>query len=410
MTSPRWPLVAVVSLLVLVMAAPARAEGWPKMRVFDQGDTVEVLITNVRLIATPALRVNRERIEVQLTGRPPELNLDPDDRLIKRIEIRTFDDRGVGPRWLSIKLRVDHDRVVALTAGAVAVQEDEGVRLRIPRKPLPPGEVAPAAAVTDGAQRGTAATMTAAAPAASDAASPPTAAPTTGEPATTGTAATAGTAAATPTSTTATTGAGAPTPTATTAAPAETPPTSGVGDRATGLAGTTAAEPAPARIAGGSGGPSVGRAVLAIIAIIVIAAGAMAFRRRRGLSPLAGPQLEVIATRHLGGKAKVVWLGAGDRELVLAVGPQQIRLLGQWRRGDAERSAPLALEAGEDEPAFAAGSSQVPRVRGRATAAVSGIMRLRGKVGPLADDVATGDVDADEQWARDILSATGGRR
>ena len=67
------------------------------------------------------------------------------------------------------------------------------------------------------------------------------------------------------------------------------------------------------------------------------------------------------------------------------------------------------------EPAFASGSSPMPRLRNNLTSsAASGIMRLRTKLGPVAvnpdDDINTGDVEADEQWARDILAATGGRR
>jgi len=57
--------------------------------------------------------------------------------------------------------------------------------------------------------------------------------------------------------------------------------------------------------------------------------------------------------------------------------------------------------------------------------AVSGILRLRGRTGQMpaqlpvmtsvptpaiSEDVATGDVEADELWAREILAATGGRR
>ena len=111
----------------------------------------------------------------------------------------------------------------------------------------------------------------------------------------------------------------------------------------------------------------------------------------------------------------MVWLGVGDRELVVAIAAQHVNLLGQWRRGEAdrpvERSQPMRLEAvaAESEPSFATGSTPMPRVRG-VTNAVSGIMRLRGKVAPITDAVATGDSDADEQWARDILAATGGRR
>jgi len=46
--------------------------------------------------------------------------------------------------------------------------------------------------------------------------------------------------------------------------------------------------------------------------------------------------------------------------------------------------------------------------------AVSGILRLRGRTGQMAavlpEDIASGDVVADELWAKEILAATGARR
>ncbi|HSR98014.1 MAG TPA: hypothetical protein VLM79_13230, partial [Kofleriaceae bacterium] len=46
--------------------------------------------------------------------------------------------------------------------------------------------------------------------------------------------------------------------------------------------------------------------------------------------------------------------------------------------------------------------------------AVSGILRLRGRTGQMAavlpDEIASGDVAADELWAKEILAATGARR
>jgi hypothetical protein len=43
--------------------------------------------------------------------------------------------------------------------------------------------------------------------------------------------------------------------------------------------------------------------------------------------------------------------------------------------------------------------------------AVSGILRLRARTGqmPISEAVATGEVEADELWAKEILAATGGR-
>ena len=46
--------------------------------------------------------------------------------------------------------------------------------------------------------------------------------------------------------------------------------------------------------------------------------------------------------------------------------------------------------------------------------AVSGILKLREKAGPafsqFNEEVATGDIDADTLWAKEILAATGAKR
>jgi len=128
-----------------------------------------------------------------------------------------------------------------------------------------------------------------------------------------------------------------------------------------------------------------------------------------------------MAQRSLGAKAKVVWLSAGGREMVVAITPQNVRMLSQW---DKQETAPLP-RAQTVPPA----ESQQP-----ASEAVAGILRLRARTnapfhdaanantldGPrprartyqpeINEDVATGDDDADAVWAREILAATGGRR
>jgi hypothetical protein len=151
--------------------------------------------------------------------------------------------------------------------------------------------------------------------------------------------------------------------------------------------------------------------------LALVGGGVTAFVRRRRKSQPAPERLEIIATRSLGGKSRVVWLGAGDRELVIAVTPQQVRPLAQWRRGAAtgERGfgrvfddardtmdAPLARGTGVDLPRHRTGPIASP--------AVSGLIKLRERVPTVNEDVATGDEDADAQWARDLIAATGGRR
>ena len=152
---------------------------------------------------------------------------------------------------------------------------------------------------------------------------------------------------------------------------------------------------------------------MVLLGLGLVGAGATWFARTRARTPSPIDRLEIIDSRPLGGRARVVWLGAGDRELVVAVSSQQVRLLGQWRR---VRNAAPGSEPSEfdDLPRASLTRSTAPRAKTApatpASAAVSGILRLRDRPAPLADDVASGDLDEDEQWARDILAATGGRR
>jgi len=113
----------------------------------------------------------------------------------------------------------------------------------------------------------------------------------------------------------------------------------------------------------------------------------------------------VIAQRSLGAKAKVVWLSAGGRDMVVAITPQNVRMLSQW-----EKQEPLPR------------AQTVPPADQAPSEAVAGILRLRAKTNvpyprarthapaDINEDVATGDDEADAAWAREILAATGGRR
>jgi hypothetical protein len=129
----------------------------------------------------------------------------------------------------------------------------------------------------------------------------------------------------------------------------------------------------------------------------------------RKAPPPAASSIDVIAQRSLGAKARIVWLAAGERELVVAVTPQGVRMLGQWRRrGDAGLGVgPIAHEPRLPE------ALALPEAPPRPSSpAVAGILRLRAKtVAPaISEEVATEDGDADALWAREILAATGGRR
>lgn len=417
---------AIIAVLALGAAAdPAEAQiVRPRLKVVDRGDKVEVIVTGVQLPATPTMKVNRERIELPLAGRPNEVNDSYGAGLVWRIDVR-----GEGlPKTLSVKLRRDHAAVMALAQTATATQADDGVHLFIPKTPpaaataSPPTAEKPAATgttVTLADTTATAAPATDAKPTATTA----TAAPTTAATGTTVTLAGV-TSPAEPTNANAASAdaGGATTTSATGDASAAAEGAAAKPDEDGSAIGSITGHKGsgsgsrPGKLTGGASGPGIGRVVLAIVAIALAGGAIVALRKRKGAAPTApGPQLDILATKSLGGKTRIVWLGAGDRELVVAVANTNVSLLGQWRRGEAdrplERSMRLGLEAPpDDEPSFAAGSTQLPRTRTLNTSAVSGIMRLRGKVSPITDDLAADDTDADEKWARDILAATGGRR
>jgi hypothetical protein len=113
----------------------------------------------------------------------------------------------------------------------------------------------------------------------------------------------------------------------------------------------------------------------------------------------------VIDSRALGGKARVVWLSAGDRELMVAVSAQQVRLLGQWRRN--RDNALEAIEPSDGAaPPLARGSA--PRLAGAGQPRGAGHPAPPRQAGAARRRHRVGRSEADEQWARDILAATGG--
>jgi flagellar biogenesis protein FliO len=141
--------------------------------------------------------------------------------------------------------------------------------------------------------------------------------------------------------------------------------------------------------------------------------------------------IDVIAQRTLGNKSKVMWLSAGGREMLVAVTQQKVQMLGQWPKGTSELPRATSLESPrtsrrsitnfQQELAAETAASEPAPIP---SSAVSGILKLRARTsGPLNgragtvpplyqvnEEVATDDEDADIEWAKEILTATGGRR
>lgn len=348
----RAPLLLSLSAVAVIAVAAPRAHAAP-FELHDRGDRVEIVARGWTAVDPSAVVVTRERLELVVAGGLAAARQSYEDPTVRRVEVR-----GREPRLLSIKLRGDHDRVAALAPLTTVTQVDDAIVVVIPRAVPRPAAAAPVAAPL------------LARPTAADAApaTPP---------------------AATPSVAT-------PPPPAVASAPAAAPST------------TTPAAAPPARVrVGGAAATTGARWWMLLVGLALVGGGGALVARRKQKAPVAASRIEVIDSRSLGGKARVVWLGAGDRELVVAVGPQQVRLLGQWRR------APHALDVNDpaDGPALPVARGSATRLAAvPASPAVSGILRLRDWPAPLADDIATGDDEADEQWARDILAATGGRR
>jgi len=148
----------------------------------------------------------------------------------------------------------------------------------------------------------------------------------------------------------------------------------------------------------------------------------------------AASTIDVVAQRSLGNKSKVMWLSAGGREMLVAVTQQKVQMLGQWPKATSELPRATSLEqpalrtsrrsiASFQQELAAEAETQAAPARTESSA-VSGILKLRARTsGPLHgragtvpglyqvnEDVATDDEDADIEWAKEILTATGGRR
>ena len=126
--------------------------------------------------------------------------------------------------------------------------------------------------------------------------------------------------------------------------------------------------------------------------------------------------IEVIAQKGLGAKAKIVWLRAGEREMVVAVTPQAVRMLGSWKKAaeEARHAYTTTRESGVFQMPTRPSAASIPEAQALAPSspAVAGILKLRARTSApvVNEDIATDDVDADSLWAREILAATGARR
>ena len=365
---------AIITLIAL--PASALADPVPSFEVLDRGTAVEVIAHNVTM-ATTAITPIRSRLEVPLVGHPRADKALPTDATVKVVE---FD--GTAQRVLSVKLGFERPDVKALAKYAQAIQVGSDVHIMFPR--LVPA-VGAAIVLPEPTLPAELAAKLAAVPVA-----PPTApiAPEAKieakiEPK-------------------------IETPPAAPVAATKPAPKQETKTETKPIAATTAAIPAKEDV-------WQKLSMYGAIGLAAIGCGVWLLRRRKSQQGVVS-SIDVIAQKSLGGKAKIVWFTAGGREMVVAVTPQSVRMLGQWKKaaGTAENVAFSPLPSAQT---YAEGNREVRAEKGASSAAVGGILKLRERRSmhnipmPLvSDDVATDDIEADTAWAKEILAATGARR
>ncbi|HEY0481160.1 MAG TPA: flagellar biosynthetic protein FliO, partial [Kofleriaceae bacterium] len=365
----------------------------PRFELLDRGDAVEVIAHHIKAARTAVLPV-RSRLEIPITGAPQARRVTPGDATVKLIEL----DGQDATRVLSVKLGFERGDVKALSRFAQAIQVGDDLHLLIPRK-LPDGDIAPRLpeptlprAVTARIEPPAARATAPAAPAVAAVAAPPVLGPRPDPHA-------ASPAPIAPPAIPAGPPRLADRPAAPVAAAAATTSVTGrprsAADAlsAPGPAPATASPPAaPAAPAARSLSQALAAerddawskiSMYGALGLGAAGAGLWLLRRRKA-RPGATASIEILAQRSLGGKARIVWLSAGERELIVSVTAQQVRMLGQWRKtgpaaarpsyGHANAAADADPERYADPPAFAPPIAANDKP---ASPAVSGLLRLR---------------------------------
>lgn len=357
-------------VLTLLVPALAHADGAVRFEVADHGDTVEVIAHNVEAKTTNVSTV-RSRIEVPITGAPTAARLASSDPTVLFAE---FDGHS-----LSVKTRLGYPETKALAPLAKAQQVGPDLHLTFPRHAIVNATAAPVAATK---------------PAVVEAPAAPAPAPAV-EKKPDIKQAQAALAAAT-----------------TNAAPAKVEPK---------VEAKPTHTPIPPDHESTFGSPGL----YGVGALVTLLACGYLMKKRKKQAAVVGT-IDIIAQRSLGNKAKVMWLSAGGREVLVSVTAQNVHMLGQWSKSDREgmpRAATLGASSFQQELAQqeVEAAPSAPMIQ---SSAVSGILKLRartsapligraGTVQPLPlvnEDVATDDAEADLEWAKEILTASGARR
>jgi flagellar biogenesis protein FliO len=416
---------------------PAPAVSKPvSFELVDRGETVEVIAHNLKAARTAIFPV-RSRLEVPIVGAPSVKRTIPTDATVKVIEL----DGDEAMRSLSVKLGFERADVKTLARFAQAIQVGDDLHLLVPRKVPAEGQAAKVPEPTLTPELAAAVARTEPTPVGQIGPRPdPNARKTETKPPEPAAkpenkpdgksdgksdAKPEGKSDANPEATIdGRESAGAVAATASDAKPGATGAT--VRD-AYVVAGKPSGDGKLLKQQLASDGSDAWSKIAMYAAIGLAAAGFGIWWMRKRKGHFAPPaSIDIIAQRSLGGKARIVWLSAGPREMIVSVTSQQVRMLGQWRKNEAGASLPAAQTHSDPRTVFNQPIELPRRVTTEFPAvsappadkpmspAVSGILRLRGRTGQMAavlpDDIASGDVVADELWAKEILAATGARR
>ena len=342
----------------LVLSAGS-ATAAPKFSIAKSEQLVTVTATGVKL-ASGDVSSRSDRIEVRIADPSAKARLRVKDKTVKRVEILAGTSSVV-----SVKLRHGWANTVALARGSRLEATENGFRLAIPRLGYPSLKKSRPAVES-----------------ATEVAPPPAKQPVKANP-------------AIPPSAEKTTTSGSP---AKAPSPVEvTPP---VADDKKPPVDSVAAVGANLETDRGVG---VGGVFTAALVLSGCAALVWWVRRRR-INNIVDDSLDVVASRSLGPKAKVVLINAGERELLLTVTDKGAQLLSQWRR--SARDEPLSPRIGDF--GMSSEHSHATTSRERAESAVSGILKLKRRIKtPLAyRRTIQGEAAANEDWAHELNTAS----
>lgn len=410
------------TLIVGLTLVASVAQAAPGFEVIDRGDAIEVVAKDTRATST-TVTTTRERIEVSVAGYPRAPKISPHDQFVKEVEF----EGGKGRRF-SVKLTMDRPTVQALAKHAQAVQVGNDLHLIFPKlvpaagktvvlpePTLPPELAAKAAKAAPAIEREGAPLVNspdeiphAGAPVHADSHAAPAHADAHAAPAHADAHA-------------------APAHADTHAAPAHADEhgdsahheaTPAVAKTEHGEKAGAKHDEAPAKIGKAKEPGGSNMLMYGIVGLALVGIGSFALKKKKGAAaPNMG--IDVIAQKVIGPKAKIVWLSAGQREMIVSVTAQQVRMLGAWKKGEAPSvslPAAHALSDGRIDAQHDLARGSKPTFSRPADApsspAIAGLLKLR-KQGPeplVDEDVATGDIDQDAAWAKEIIAATAGMR